>query len=30
MKDLLQPLRLSYIEPELPVLYDQARLHSLT
>lgn len=30
MKDLLQPLRLSHLEAELPALYEQARLHSLT
>lgn len=30
MKDLLQALRLSHLEAELPALYEQARLHSLT
>lgn len=30
MKDLLQALRLSHIEADLPALYEQARLHSLT
>jgi DNA replication protein DnaC len=30
MKDLLQALRLSYVEAEVPDLYEQARLHSLT
>jgi DNA replication protein DnaC len=30
MKDLLQALRLSHIEADLPSLYEQARLHSLT
>lgn len=30
MKDLLQALRLSHVEAELPALYEQARLHSLT
>jgi DNA replication protein DnaC len=30
MKDLLQALRLLHIEAELPSLYEQARLHSLT
>ena len=30
MKDLLQALRLKYVEPALPELLEQARLHSLT
>ncbi len=30
MNDLLQALRLSHVEAELPALYEQARLHSLT
>jgi DNA replication protein DnaC len=30
MKDLLVPLHFKYVEPHLPDLYEQARLHSLT
>jgi DNA replication protein DnaC len=30
MNELLQALRLSHVEAELPALYEQARLHSLT